>query len=760
MIGTTVSHYRILEKLGAGGMGEVHLAEDTKLDRRVALKMLPSELADDEERLKRFEREAKAVARLAHPNILDIHELGEHEGRPFMVTELLEGETLQARLDGRSIGWRRAIEIGAAIADGLAAAHQAGIIHRDLKPSNLFLTSDGRVKILDFGLARYEATDASVGESLIPTTTDLTDTGTVLGTVGYMAPEQVRGEPADPRADIFALGCILYEMLSGSRAFVRDTPADTIAAILKEEPPELSRTGAVVPVELERTIGRCLEKHPQSRFQSASDLAFALRSHQSTPDHVATSGEAPRIRDDEAEPSIAVLPFSDMSPEKDQDYFCEGMAEEIINGLSQLDGLRVTARTSAFAFKDRPEDIRTIGGTLGVDTVLEGSIRKAGNRLRITVQLINVADGYHMWSRRFDREMEDVFEIQDEISLAVVDNLKVKLVAPDRARLVRRFTENPEALNLYLQGRYFWNRRSEVGLKKALDYFQKAVDIDPTYALPHVGFADTFIHLANYGFVPPGESYARGRAAATKALEIDDTIGEAHASLGWIHTHYDWDWRAAEREFQRSLELSPAYAWAHLWYGIMLGETGRFDEAIERAGRAQQLDPVSPIITAHAGVIFYLARRYDEAIEQLQRTIELEPGFVIAHTWLALVYQAKGMQDEASRSVRTAGGLAGDNPSVLGYVGWGLGVTGHREDALRILERLDRLETERYVSPVPKGLVCLGLDRKAEAFDHFDRAVAERDSLLVSFWGWPLMDSVRSDPRFEDLVRRIGLPEA
>jgi serine/threonine-protein kinase len=756
--GYRLGRYEILEPLGAGGMGEVYRARDSELERDVAIKVLPDDVARDSSRLERFKREARAVAKLAHPNILEIWDFGREGDVIYSVTELLDGETLRARAIGVALGWRRAAGIGAGIADGLAAAHEAGIVHRDLKPTNVFITSDGRVKILDFGLAAtIDPPEAEDTDS--PTASRVTDPGTVLGTVGYMSPEQVRGRPVDHRTDIFALGCILYEIVSGRRAFAGDTSADTMAAILTEDPAELSSADAVLPAELERTIERCLEKRPQGRFQSASDLAFALRSLMSTAERTPSDRRGARARAEDTTPSIAVLPFSDMSPDRDQDYFCEGLAEEIINGLAQVDDLRVVARTSAFAFKDRREDIREIGSALDVGTVLEGSIRKAGSRLRITVQLIDAADGYHLWSQRFDREMDDVFEIQDEISLAVVDSLEVKLFAPERARLVKRHTESPDALNFYLQGRHFWNRRDNVGYETALDYFERAIKTDLTYALPHVGIADTFVQLGFYGFTPPGEAFERARAAARTALEIDDTIGEAHVSLAAVHLYFDWDWAAAEAEFRRAIVLSPSYALAHHWYGALLGVIGRMDEAIERIKHAEQLDPVSPAISGHAGLVLWGAQRNDEAIEHLRRAIELDPSFVLAHTSLAFVHQAKGLEEEALESARTAESLAGDTPHTLGDVGWVYGVTGRTDDALRILERLEKLEAERYVSPMPKGWVYLGLGRMNDYFEQVDRALLVRDAWLV-FTRWsPQVNSVRSHPRFQDLLKRIGFPE-
>jgi len=748
VIGETLGHYRIVEKIGEGGMGEVYRAHDERLDRDVAIKVLHQDVAQNADRLARFEREAKAVAKLEHPNILAIYDFGTDEEVTYLVAELLEGETLRERLVDGALGWRKAAEIGASIADGLAAAHGAGIIHRDLKPDNVFLTSDGRVKILDFGLAR-DVEAASADETHSPTVSRYTEPGAVMGTAGYVSPEQVRGEPADHRSDIFSLGCVLHELVCGRRAFSRDTAVETMMAILKEEPSDLRSLAAELPLALTNLVRRCLEKRPESRFQNAQDLAFALRS-------VLQESSGPIAHTTEDEKSIAVLPFQDMSPGQDQDYFCEGLAEELINGLAQIDGLKVAARTSAFQFKGGVHDVRQIGHTLKVGTVLEGSVRKAGDRLRITTQLVDVATGYHLWSVKFDRDLDDIFVIQDEISLAIVDRLKVKLLGQERTKLVKRHTADRVAHNLYLKGLYFWNRRLEGGMKKAMDFFHQAIEKDPGYALAHVGVADTYNITGFFGFAPPGETFARAKAAAEKALEIDDSMGETHASLAFSAAFFDWDWPRAKELFERAIKLNPRYATAHEWYAIHLFGMGRFEESIKAAERARELDPLSLMINTIVGIAYYFASRYEESIAQHRKSLEMDPNFLLANTYIVLPYVECGMYEDAIDIMRRAEPLATEHTYTLGYFGGVYGRAGREDEALRILARIDELAGERYVSALHRANLLVGLGRFEEALTDMERAYVERCPVNSFSKTIPYFDCLQSNPRYQALMKKIG----
>jgi serine/threonine protein kinase/tetratricopeptide (TPR) repeat protein len=742
MIGQTISHYKILEKLGEGGMGVVYKAEDTKLKRTVALKFLSPQAVGTEEDKTRFIHEAQSAAALNHPNICTVYEIDEHEDRSFIAMECVEGESLKAKIKSIPLRVDEAIRIAIEIAEGLHEAHSKGIIHRDIKPANIMLTATGRVKVMDFGLAK-----SSGG-------TQLTQSRTTIGTVAYMSPEQGRGEQADHRTDIWSLGIVLYEMLTGELPFTADYEQATIYRIINEEPPSIKSRCSDVPKKLEQIVEKALAKHLEDRYTSSEDLKKDLESIA----QIERPGEAKtKTSAQKSKPSIAVLPFRDMSPQRDQEYFCEGIAEELINALAKLKGLRVAARTSAFQFKDRDSDIPRIGEQLKVKTVLEGGIRKAGNRLRITAQLINVEDGFHIWSEKYDRELDDIFAIQDEISLAIVDKLKVRLLGAEKSALVKRHTDDQEAHNLYLKGLYFWNRRLEGGMKLAMDHFQQTIEKDPDYALAHVGVADTYNISGFFGFFPPKEAFPKALAAAEKALEIDDKLGEAHASLAWFYAFHEWDWSAAENEFKRAIELDPNYATAHEWYGIYLFAMGRFDEGIAETERARDLDPLSPIINALVGVAYYFARRYEESIKNHRKTLELDPNFLLTNTWIVLAFVANGMCESVVRTIRGVEASAVEHAYTLGYFGFAYGACGQEEDALRMLDILSELAKKRYVSPVHRANILLGLGRTDEAFDLLENAYVERNPMLVLTKTAPFFESILSDTRCVELLRKIGL---
>jgi len=748
MIGRTISHYKILEKLGEGGMGLVYKAEDTRLDRTVALKFPEPHALGGEQGIARLSREAKSAAALNHPNICTIYEIDSSEGRPFIAMEYIDGQSLEDRIESDPPALNETIDIAAQIAAGLGHAHEKGIIHRDIKPGNVMVTPSGRAKILDFGLAK------SLGGTL------LTRTGTTIGTVAYMSPEQARGEEADARTDIWSLGAVLYEMVSGRRPFKGDYEQAVIYQILNDTPKPVTELLPDTPGELARVIEKAMARDPRERYVRTEDVIKDLNA---IGKGVGSGREENRAQSDSAKPSIAVLPFRDMSSDKDQDYFCEGIAEELINALVKLEGLRVAARTSAFKFKDSDSDIRQIGAELEVQTVLEGSVRKSGNRLRITTQLINVEDGFHLWSEKYDRELEDIFAIQDDISLAIIDKLKVRLLGREKKSLVRRHTADQEAHNLYLKGLYFWNRRLEGGMKAAMEHFRLAIEKDPGYALAYVGIADTYNITGLFGYLPPDETFPKAREAARKALEIDESLGEAHASLAFTNTWFDWDWAAAEREFKRAIELNPKYASAHEWYALFLVSLGRFDEAIVETERSRELDPLSLMINSVVGVIYYFARRYKESIAGHQKALELEPSFLLASTYLVLTYVADGMCDRALETVGKAEAYAAEHAYSLGYFGFAYGMCGREEDALRVLDALNRLAEKRYVSPINQAHVLLGLDRMEEALDFFEKAYAERCPILVFAGTAPYCDrrseALESNTRYKELMRKIGLAD-
>jgi serine/threonine protein kinase/lipoprotein NlpI len=740
MIGKTVSHYKILDKLGEGGMGVVYKAQDIRLDRIVALKFLTKYLLCDTEAKARFAHEAKAASALNHPSITTIHEIDEVQGECFICMEYIEGKSIKEVIKEKTLSIEEILKIAIQIAEGLNAAHKKGIVHRDIKSDNIMLSDEGLVKIMDFGLAKLKGVSR------------VTKAGTTLGTVSYMSPEQARGEEVDHRTDIWSLGVVLYEILTRQLPFKGEYEQAVIYAILNEKPNPITDLQTGLPGELEPIVNKALAKSPDSRYQKAEDIVIDLRELRNRLESVKEQTLTKKLQ-----PSIAVLPFVDMSPDKNQEYFCDGMAEEIINALTQVEGLRVVARTSAFSFRGKEMDIREIGRKLNVEKVLEGSVRKAGNRLRITVQLVNVSDGYHLWSERYDREMEDVFTIQDEISLAIVDRLKVKLLKEEKAKLVKRYTDDPEAYSLYLKGRYFWNRRYEGGLQKAVECFHQAIDKDPLYALAYAGIADCYNQFGLWSFLHPKEAYAKAKVACAKALEIDDTLAEAYASLGWIKTFYDWDWAEAEKAFKLALKLNPNYAVAHVFYGLYLGIMGNGVEAIAEEKKGVELDPLCLFMNAVLGFSLYGWREYDEAIEQLLKTLEMDPNFAVAHFFLGLSYAGKQRWKESIVSLQEFVNLWPGSPVAVGYLGFAYGMSGQEDEALKMLDQLEELSKRRYVSSLYKALIYLGLGKKDQAFEYLDKAYDERESWMVSLKTVPFMDTLRSDPRYETLIKKMGL---
>ena len=790
--GTKLGPYEIVAPLGAGGMGEVYRAKDTRLDREVAVKVQPAHLAADPASLARFEREAKAVAALSHPNILAIYDVGREGPTTYVVTELLEGETLRERLRGSTVGWRRAVEMAIAVADGLAAAHAKGVIHRDLKPENVFITSAGHVKILDFGLARMDLADAPPPPSAMeasPTITLATRPGMIVGTLSYMSPEQVRGVRTDARSDIFSFGCVLYEMLSGRRAFAGDTPADTMTAVLKEDPPALSTTGQLPNPELERIVNRCLEKRPEARFQSSHDLAFTLRSILSQGGST-VAHEAPRrsrrmgviaglvgvaivaagffvVRSEfgrqrsaarEAIDSLAVLPLDNVSRDPEQEYFVDGMTEALISDLAKIAGLKVISRTSVMRYKATTKSLPEIAKELNVDAVVEGSVLRVGERVRITAQLIHAATDEHLWTESYDRDLRDVLRLQSEVARTIAQEIKVTLTPQEQARMVAARPINPEAYQAYLKGRFHWNKRTPDDLTKAVDYFEQAVSLAPDWPLACARLADAYLLMPFWAPVRSSEAIPKARAAAAKALEMDEFLGEAHACLGYIASTYDWDSRAAEREFERALALSPNYATAHQWYALHLTCISRHDEAIRESNKAQELDPLSLIIGANVGTLHYHAVDLELAETQLRKTIELGADFAEAHRVLGKTLFLQRKLAEAITETREAVRLSNNNSRFVATLGYVCAKADQPEEARSILDEFAARSADAYVAPTHFALVYAGLDERDRMFDWLERAYQERDVLLTSTLTDPLLAPMRTDPRFADLVRRVGLP--
>ncbi|HSL22742.1 MAG TPA: protein kinase [Vicinamibacterales bacterium] len=757
--GSRLGPYEIVAPLGAGGMGEVYRARDPRLGRDVAVKVLPqgpaaqadvptapgaSPLLSREEQLRRFEQEARAVAALSHPNVLAIFDIGVGT-LPFLVTELLEGETLRALLERGPLTPQRSDEIALQIAAGLAAAHARGIVHRDLKPGNIFVTGDGQVKILDFGLARHVGSSADAARSI---TRSHTVPGTVLGTLGYMAPEQVRGLDADHRADIFALGAILFEMLTGQRAFSGESPADTISAILKE-PPSTLLFSTTTPPALAAVVRRCLEKDVQQRFQSAREVARALESISDAQPAIGagTPGTKPT--------SIAVLPFVNLSADPENEYFSEGLAEELINGLARLSGLRVASRTASFRFRGGDADVREIGRELGAGAILEGSVRRAGARLRITVRLTNAADGYLIWSERYDREMADVFDVEDEIVASIVAALEPALLGEAKAS-ARRGTENLQAYELYLKGRYFWNQRSPAVVGTAIRYFEEAIALDPAYALAYAGLADCYSILRVYGWTPAEHSQHRALDAVTRAIALDPGLPEAHFSKALYTFHFERRWRSARQHFLDALSLNPRNAMFEAYFALFLATEYEYGESRRRIDRALELDPHSSVVHFLAASTACAMTDPSAAERHAARALQLQPESLGPRWPETVALLASGRYDEAIAAAdrvvaRTRA------PIYLGVLGMVYGCAGRIADARRLAQELDERQGRgEYIVPVARLSVQLGLKDvagiRAALAACVDGGTAPFSVVSTNRW---LLDTYRHDAEIDRLLDRL-----
>ncbi|OGD17850.1 MAG: hypothetical protein A2Y69_07445 [Candidatus Aminicenantes bacterium RBG_13_59_9] len=735
--------YRISGEIGRGGMGVVYKAEDVNLKRPVALKLLPFELSQSPEAKERFIREAQAAACLDHPNICTVYEVEERDGQMYIAMAYIDGKSLKERITRGPLKADEAQDIAIQVAEGLNEAHQKGIIHRDIKPANIMLTSHGQAKIMDFGLARLE----SAG--------DLTRPDVVMGTVAYMSPEQALGKKVDHRTDIWSFGCLLYEMLAGRRPFQGGHEQAFFQAIVHTDPEPMAVLRRDIPAGLVRVLDRCLQKNPLDRYPDAAALIRDLKS--ANLDVIASTPSAARR---EKPPSIAVLPFTDMSSDKDQEYFGEGIAEELINALAHIQGLRVVARTSGFALKGLNLDIREIGRRLDVKAVLEGSVRKAGNRLRVTAQLINVDDGFHLWSERFDREMADIFAIQDEITSSIVESLKVKLLAGEETVLKKRSTNDPEAYNLYLKGLYFFARPSPESYSMALDSFQAAIAKDPNFALAYAGMANVFGGLGVLNLAPPAEMFPKAKAALQKALSLDEDLAEAHAVAAFLAFWYEWDWDAAGRSFDRALSLNPGDAMSHGQRGLFCLNRKKFDEAIREIKKALELDPLMPIYYAWSVCLHWSVGKPDEALEEFARALEIDPNLGLAYFHAGMAYTLKGLLDEALETLEKGKKLV----VFPGWVETNIGQIylrkGEREKAELILEEM--IENRKKIKNLSAaGIAWLAgeLGKLDLAFEFLDKAYEERDSLMAYIHVYAELFSLKisADPRFKGILAKMKL---
>jgi len=776
MVGMTLGRYHLLAPLGAGGMGEVYRALDSRLDRNVAVKILPAHLTDNSEAMRRFEREAKTVAQLSNPNILSIHDFGTEQGVCYAVMELLEGETLRSRISGGALPWLKAVGIGIDIAEGLSAAHAKGIIHRDLKPENIFLTSDGRTKILDFGLARVKAAVSDENITSAPTVPRISEPGVVMGTPGYMSPEQVRGDEAEAPSDIFSFGSVLYEMVTGHRPFAGRTMADTMAAILRDDPTDLTDSGKNIPPDLEQVIIHCLEKNPAERFQSARDLSFALKTISGGSGKTRALPKPSPLRSrafvsitagilllllglalylvkvSDKSVSIVVLPFSDGV---DSEYISDGITESITNNLSQLPQLRVIARTTAFSYKGQKADPQKIGKELRVQAVITGKATLRGDIMMVQAELIDVATGAQTWGDKYDIKSSDIFNVQDKIARAICERLRLRLTGEQQQLLTKRYTQNSEAFQLYMKGRYHWGARTPEGISKGIDFFNQAIAIDPNYALAYAGLADAY--QVSESPLLTKELRLKAKEAATTALNLDNTLAEAHTSLAAVSLLYDWDWSEAEHGFKQAIYLNPNYATAHHWYAEYLTAMRRHEEAIAEIKRAQDLDPRSLTINKDVGSHYYFAGLYDQAIAQARNTLDLDPKFAPAHALLGRAFVKKRRFADAIAELEMAVNLSpsGNNKAQLGYA---YAVSAKSGEAQQILALLPELLKKEYISPVYIAAIYGELGDKQQAFAWLEKGFAERSGSLPQFSVNPMLDCLRSDPRFSDFVQRLKLP--
>jgi serine/threonine-protein kinase len=789
MIGQTLGHYRILEKIGAGGMGEVYRARDERLGRDVAIKLLPPNLVPDESVRKRLRKEAQALSKLNHPNIEILFELGSKDGAEFLVVEYIPGVTLSDRLAQGPLAEREIARLGVQLASGLTAAHSQGVVHCDLKPSNLRVTPDGRLKILDFGIAKSLRVTRESSKHDV-TTDSATGDQALVGTLPYMAPEQLRSEPTDARSDLYSAGAVLYEMATGQRAF-RDGVAPRLTdAILHQAAVSPRAVNARISPELERIILKCLQKEPENRYQSAAELEVDLRQlatvevprsgtavgrlpiwrrHRGVATALAVALAAILVglsvgkwwewqasRDGPGRiQSLAVLPLQNLSGDSQKDHFADGMTDQLIADLSQISALRVISRTTMMQYKGTRKPLPQIARELSVDAVIEGSVLSSDSRVRVNAELFQGATDKNLWVKSYERDARDVLKLQGDIASAIADEIRIAVTQQERARLTHAPPVIPAAYKAYLEGRYHWQQGTEHDWQQARQYFEQAAQIDPNYASAYAGLADYYLSTDE---LPPRVAMPKAEQYALRALEIDPTLAEAHTSLGAVRFLADWNWSEAESDFRRALELNPGDVEAHRMYATYLSAMGRGEEALAESRRAQELDPLSIATQITVGWTFYYARRYDQALEQCGKILGLEPNSVGARDCLGLSYLAKKMYEKAITECQRAVDLSGNDLNRAADLARAHALAGNTAEARKALSELRARATRSYVPPSLFAQIHLSLGEKKQGLAWLEKAYADRDVYLARLLVEPAFDSVRSDPGFRDLMRRLGLP--